>query len=141
MINKVMLIGNVGGDPEIKTVGDSKVANFSLATTESWKDKRSGDWVNKTEWHRIVVWGDGLVNYIQKNVTKGDRLYIEGSLQTNSWKDKDGIQRYTTEVALKPFNGTLKLLSAASNKDKSDQGQSDYGDRFSTRSLDDEIPF
>lgn len=139
MINKVILVGNVGGDPEVKTVGNSKVANFSLATTESWKDKRTNDWVNKTEWHKITIWGDGLVNYVERNVTKGDRLYIEGALQTTSYTSNDGVKRYTTEVVLKAFGGTLKLLSVK-EKVASQQQESYSGGNFS-RDLDDEIPF
>lgn len=130
----------MGNDPEIKDVGNSKVANFSLATTESWKDKRSGDWINKTEWHKITIWNEGLVNYVQRNVTKGDRLYIEGSLQTNEWKDRDGNKRYTTEVVLKAFNGTLKMLS---NRERSDNSRAtDYGRGYgSSQDLEDEVPF
>jgi len=112
MLNKVTLIGNVGKEPEIRTLNNGgRMANLSLATTESWKDKQTGERKEKTEWHRITVWSDALVNVIEKFVSRGDRLYIEGQLETRKWQDKDGGERYTTEVVLKGFTGTLQMLS------------------------------
>ncbi|ACT69704.1 single-stranded DNA-binding protein [Neorickettsia risticii] len=112
MINKVILIGNLGKDPEIRTMANAKqVATFSLATTENWNDKNTGERVSKTEWHQVVVFNEPLIKVISNYVNKGTRLYIEGSLQTRKWTDNNGIERYTTEVVLNPFNSVLKILS------------------------------
>jgi len=110
-LNKVMLIGNVGNDPDIKSMpsGD-KVANFSVATSESWKDKATGEKKEKTEWHRIVVFNRGLVGVIENYVKKGSKIYIAGKLQTRKWKDKDGVEKYSTEIVLSGFDGELVLL-------------------------------
>ena len=98
-VNKVILVGNVGNDPEIRTFGNGgKVANLSLATSESWRDKQSGEKREKTEWHRVAVFGEGLVGVIERYVKKGSKLYIEGKLQTRKWQDRDGNNRYSTEV-------------------------------------------
>jgi single-strand DNA-binding protein len=114
-VNKVTLLGNVGKDPEIRamTSGD-KVANFSMATSESWKDKTSGEKKERTEWHRISVFNQGLVGIIEKYVTKGTKLYIEGQLETRKWTDKDGVEKYSTEVVLRPYRGELVLLGGNS---------------------------
>ncbi len=110
-VNKVILIGNVGKDPEIRTFGNGgKVANFSLATSESWKDRNSGERKEKTDWHNIAVFNDGLVGVIERYVKKGSKLYIEGKLQTRKWQDRDGNDKYTTEVVLQGYGGTLTML-------------------------------
>ncbi len=116
-LNKVTLIGNVGKDPEIRNFqnGD-KVAEFSVATSESWKDKTTGEKKEKTEWHNISVTNQGLVKVIESYVKKGTKLYIEGKLETQKYKDKDGADRYTTKIVLKPFNGEIKLLSGNGEK-------------------------
>src|SRR5690606_38680220 len=107
-LNKVMLIGNVGADPEIRRTQDGRpIANLRLATSESWKDKNSGERKEKTEWHTVVCFNEGLCKVIEQYVNKGDKLYIEGSLQTRKWADKDGNDRYSTEIVLQAFNGTL----------------------------------
>jgi single-strand DNA-binding protein len=115
-LNKVTLIGNVGRDPEIRTTQDGReVANFSIATTESWKDKVSGERREKTEWHRIVIFPLPLVNVIRNYVSKGTKLYVEGALQTRKWVDQSGAEKYTTEVVLQAYNSTLVILDSRSN--------------------------
>ena len=111
-VNKVILVGNLGQDPEVRTMqsGD-RVANFSLATSESWNDKASGERKEKTEWHRVVVFNQGLVKVIENYVKKGSKLYIEGQLETRSW-EQDGQKKYTTEVVLRPFRGELTMLDS-----------------------------
>ncbi len=107
-LNKVALIGNVGKDPEIRTTADGKeIANLTIATSESWKDKTTGEKKDKTEWHRVVVFNDGLSKVIKNYVKKGSKLYIEGSLQTRKWQGNDGKDNYTTEIVLQGFNSNL----------------------------------
>lgn len=110
-INKVILVGNVGNDPEIRSFNNGgKVANFSLATSESWKDRNSGERKEKTEWHRISIFQEGLVGVVERYVKKGSKLYIEGKLQTRKWTDRDGNDKYTTEVVLQGYGGNLTML-------------------------------
>ena len=112
-LNKVTLIGNLGNDPEIRSMNNGgKVATLSVATTESWKDKQSGEKREKTEWHRVVIFGDGLVRVAESYLKKGSKVYIEGSLQTRKWQDRDGNDKYTTEVVLQGFGGTLIMLDS-----------------------------
>lgn len=132
-VNKAILVGNVGNDPEVKHLeGDNKVANFSLATSEAYKDKQ-GEKQTKTEWHRITVWGK-LVDIVEKWVTKGQQLYIEGKIVTRSYDDKEGIKRYTTEIVLNGFGSTLQMIGKKSDNDASapktdsDQSSSDPDD-------------
>ena len=156
-VNKVILIGNVGQDPDIRNTSDGReIANFSLATTESWKDKNSGERKDKTEWHRIVVFSPGLVNIVKNYVKKGSKLYIEGQLQTRKWTDNNGVEKFTTEVVLQNFNSTLQMLDSnrsggsGSFTVDGDQGGSsgsnsknkvvNNNDNFATE-LDDDIPF
>jgi len=125
-VNRVILIGNVGKDPEIRTMQNgNKVANFSLATSESWKDKSTGERKEKTEWHRIVVFGQ-LAEIVEKYVFKGSKIYVQGSLSTRKWTDKDGGEKYSTEVVLQGFNAELTLLDGkkdgGSNDAPADQG-------------------
>jgi len=110
-VNKVILVGNIGKDPAIRTLqnGD-KVASFSIATSESWKDKSSGERKERTEWHNVSVFG-GAAGIVEQYVSKGSKVYVEGQLQTRKWQDKSGQDRYTTEVVVQPFRGTLTLLS------------------------------
>jgi single-strand DNA-binding protein len=113
-VNKVILVGNVGRDPEIRSTQDGqRVANFTLATSENWRDKTSGERREKTEWHRIVVFNDRLTEVIEKYVKKGSKLYIEGALQTRKWQDNQGQERYTTEIVLQRFRGELTMLDSA----------------------------
>jgi len=110
-VNKVILVGNIGRDPEIRTTQDGmRVANMSLATSESWRDKNSGERKERTEWHRVVVFNERLVDVIEKYVRKGAKLYIEGALQTRKWTDNSGQERYTTEIVLQRFRGELTML-------------------------------
>jgi single-strand DNA-binding protein len=112
-VNKVILVGNLGQDPEIRSFqsGD-KVANFSIATSESWKDKATGERKEKTEWHRVSCYNQGLIHVIENYVKKGSKVYIEGQLETRKWTDQQGQERYTTEVALRPFRGELTMLDS-----------------------------
>jgi single-strand DNA-binding protein len=112
-LNKVTLIGNLGKDPEVRSFQNGgKVANLTLATTESWKDKASGERKEKTEWHRIAITNEGLVGVVEKYLKKGAKVYIEGQLETRKWTDKDGAEKYTTEVVLRPYAGELLMLDA-----------------------------
>ena len=153
-VNKVILLGNIGKDPEIRSMqSGSKMASFSLATSKRWKDKASQEQKEKTSWHNIVVFGDGLVDIIEKYVKKGSKIYVEGELQTRKWQDKDGNDRYTTEVILQGYNSNLTLLDSrnSSNKPSDDmkieetvtENSSSNNDNFSQRSddSDDDIPF
>ena len=110
-VNKVILIGNVGADPEIRrTQSGTPIANLRIATSESWRDRNSGERREKTEWHNVVVFNEGLCKVVEQYVKKGAKLYIEGALQTRKWQDKDGNDRYSTEVVLQGFNSTLTML-------------------------------
>ncbi len=109
-VNKVILIGNLGRDPEVRTMQNgSKVANLNLATSESWKDKATGEKKEKTEWHRVVIFGQ-LADIAERYLKKGSKVYVSGSLQTRKWTDKDGAEKYTTEVVLQGFGGELTML-------------------------------
>ena len=148
-LNKVQLIGRLGADPEIKQMVNGKnVARLSIATSQSWKDKSTGERKEKTEWHRVVIFNEGLVNVVQQYVKKGAQVYIEGQLTTRKWKDeKSGLDRYSTEVVLQGFNSTFKILSSKSNQIENSQdnspGKSSLPNDEITQSndLDDEIPF
>jgi len=120
MVNKVILTGNLGADPEIKAMdsGD-KVCNLSLATSDSWKDKTTGEKKTVTEWHRVVIWNQGLVGVMEKYAKKGMKLYVEGELKTRSF-EQDGVKKYTTEVVLRNFNSIVEMLSQASEGGASD---------------------
>jgi single-strand DNA-binding protein len=143
-INKVTLIGNVGRDPEIRTTQDGKeIASITLATSESWKDRISGERKERTEWHRIVVFADGLVNIIKNYVKKGSKLYIEGALQTRKWVDNTGAEKYSTEIVLQNFNSVLLMLdnTRGSGGDHSHADSSHGSSNFVAEEIDDEIPF
>ena len=150
-VNKVLLIGRLGADPEIKQMINGKsVARLSLATSQSWKDKNTGEKKEKTEWHRIVVFNEGLVNVVQQYLKKGAQVYIEGQLSTRKWKDeKSGQDKYSTEVIIQGYNSSLTMLgggggSGSSASDSSSQQISknlDDGSQVSQNDLDDEIPF
>ena len=148
-LNKVLLIGRLGADREIKQMVNGKsVARISLATSQSWKDKNTGEKKEKTEWHRIVIFNEGLVNVVQQYVKKGAQVYIEGQLTTRKWKDeKSGIDRYSTEVILQGFNSSFKILSSKSNQieslsdNTSEKSSLPNDEGIKTNDLDDEIPF
>ena len=137
-LNKVQLIGNLGNDPDI--INEGKIAKFSLATSESWKDKASGERKTKTEWHNIVVFNEGLVGVIQQYVKKGSKVYVEGQLQTRKWEDKDGVTKYTTEIVLQNFNGTLTMLGENNSSQTSSTSSNAPSTNTSTE-IDDDIPF
>ena len=113
-VNKVILVGNLGRDPEIRfTQSGQKIANMSVATSEQWRDKQTGERREKTEWHRVVVFDERLADIVEKYIKKGSKVYLEGSLQTRKWTGNDGIEKYTTEVVLQRFSGVLTMLDSA----------------------------
>jgi single-strand DNA-binding protein len=151
-VNKVILVGNLGKDPEVRSFQNGgRVANFSIATSDSWKDKATGEKKERTEWHRISILNDALVGIVEKYVKKGSKLYIEGQLETRKYQDKDGQERYTTEVVLRPYSGNLTLLDSRKGEGGSSFGGDDYGAPAQPApsggnfgggsSIDDEIPF
>jgi len=149
-LNKVMIIGNLGTDPEVRTFQNGgKVCKLSIATTETWKDKNTGEQRDKTEWHRVSIFNEGLVRVCEQYLKKGSKVFVEGSLQTSKWQDQSGADRYTTEVILQNFNGTLKMLdSRGTSSDEFDRSHNstEIGsspDPFpnSSNDIDDEIPF
>lgn len=147
-LNKVMIIGRLGADPEIKTFQNGgKVANFRLACSESWKDKATGERKEKTEWISVAVFNDGLVGVVERFLKKGSQCFVEGKLQTRKWADQAGNDRYTTEVVLQGFGGSLVLLDGKPDGGRSPDGSqgapSTSGDRGKTAAddLDDDIPF
>lgn len=125
-MNKVMLIGNLGNDPEIRsmTSGD-EVASFSVATSESWKDKSSGERKERTQWHKVVIFNPALVNLARNYLRKGSKIFVEGQLETRKWQDKDGRDQYTTEVVLRQFRGEVTMLDSKSGQDS--YGGDSYG--------------
>src|SRR5258708_39143054 len=113
-VNKVILIGNRGADPEVRSLPNGgKVVNLRLATTDTWRDKNSGERKEKTEWHRVVIFSEGLAKIAEQYLKKGSKVYLEGALQTRKWQDKDGQDRYSTEVVLQGFNSALTMLDRA----------------------------
>ena len=148
-LNKVLLIGRLGADPEIKQMVNGKsVARLSLATSNTWKDKNTGEKKEKTEWHRVVIFNEGLVNVVQQYVKKGAQVYIEGQLTTRKWRDeKAGIDKYSTEIVLQGFNSSFKILSSKNNQieniQENNNTKSSLPDSETPPSndLDDEIPF
>jgi len=148
-VNKVILIGNLGRDPEIRSFQNGgRVASFSIATSENWKDKTTGERKEKTEWHRISVMNDKLVDVVERYVKKGSKLYIEGRLETRDYTDKDGVKRYTTEVVLRPFRGELTMLDSAGSRGGTSIPPPDEGavvgavsSSGASADLDDSIPF
>ena len=151
-VNKVILVGNLGRDPEIKQLpSGSSLANLSVATSENWRDKASGERKEKTEWHRVVVFSEGLVRICDQFLKKGSKVYLEGQLETRKWQDKDGNDRYSTEVVLRNFNSTLTMLDGRNEgggRDAGGGGARESGGRGGEREdfsrgdeFNDEIPF
>jgi len=148
-LNKVLLIGRLGADPEIKQMVNGKsVARLSLATSQSWKDKNTGEKKEKTEWHRIVVFNEGLVNVVQQYLKKGAQVYIEGQLSTRKWKDEQsGQDKYSTEILIQGYNSSLTMLGGGSRGVQSDNSSEtipknpDDTSQIEQNDLDDEIPF
>ncbi|KQY14362.1 single-stranded DNA-binding protein [Rhizobium sp. Root482] len=128
-VNKVILIGNLGADPEIRRTQDGRpIANLNIATSETWRDKGSGERKEKTEWHRVVIFNEGLCKVAEQYLKKGAKVYIEGALQTRKWQDKDGQDRYSTEVVLQGFNSTLTMLDGREGGGGgAGRGGADYG--------------
>ena len=159
-VNKVILVGNLGNDPEIRSFQDGKkVCNLSVATSESWKDRNTGERREKTEWHRVVIFNEGLCRIAEQYLKKGSKVYLEGQLQTRKWTDQSGQDKYTTEIVLQGFNGSLTMLDTRGESSGFSQGGGSAYDQGSSPShggqgqgssapaesfdkdLDDEIPF
>ena len=158
-VNKVILIGNLGADPEIRRLPDGRpVANLRIATSESWRDKTTGERKEKTEWHRVVIFNEGLCKVAEQYLKKGAKVYIEGQLQTRKWTDQQGVEKYSTEVVLQGFNSNLTMLDgrgggAGSGGGFSDEPGNDFGSPAPRRAvaaaggggrnadMDDDIPF
>ncbi len=145
-LNKVMLIGNLGADPKIRRTQDGKpIANLNIATSETWRDKNSGERKEKTEWHRVVCFNEGLCGVIEKYLKKGDKVYVEGALQTRKWTDQQGVEKYSTEVVLQAFNGTMTMLQTSGGKNDGDDAKpaakSDNRGPASRDDDDGDIPF
>lgn len=143
-VNKVILIGNLGRDPEIRnTQQGDKIANLNLATSESWKDRQSGERRERTEWHRVVIFNTNLADVAEKYLRKGSKVYVEGSLQTRKWSDQSGAEKYTTEVVLQKFGGVLTLLDSRADGQDSGTGGGGQGSGWNPppADLDDDIPF
>ena len=158
-VNKVILIGNLGADPEIRRTQDGRpIANLSVATSENWRDKATGERKEKTEWHRVVIFNEGLCKVVEQYLKKGAKVYLEGQLQTRKYTDKDGVEKYSTEVVLQGFNSALTMLDRAGGGGGSSEFGGDTGSDFGSSrpaarqpamaggggkrgDLDDEIPF
>ena len=149
-VNKVILVGNLGRDPEVRQLQDgSKVVQITVATSERWKDKASGEWRDKTEWHRVVIFNERLAEVAERYLRKGSKVYLEGALQTRKWIDQSGQEKYTTEVVLGKFRGELTLLDARNGDDATNvQGTAKPAPAASASrqskpvpAVDDEIPF
>jgi single-strand DNA-binding protein len=148
-INKVILVGNLGKDPEIRRTQDGRpIANLRVATSETWRDKASGEKREKTEWHSVVIFSEGLCRVAEQYLRKGSKVYLEGQLETRKWQDQSGQDRYTTEVVLRQFRGELTLLdgrgegAGASGGDyDQDRGHAGGSSRGAASTIDDEIPF
>ena len=149
-VNKVILVGNLGADPEIRRTQDGRpIANLRVATSESWRDRNSGERRERTEWHRVVIFSEGLCKIAEQYLRKGSKVYLEGQLQTRKWEDQQGNDRYSTEVVLQGFNSTLTMLDSRNEGGGSSAGGGDFGrsspmqeeggGRFND--MDDEIPF
>ena len=152
-VNKVILIGNLGADPEVRHTQDGRpIVNLRVATSESWRDKASGERRERTEWHRVVIFNEALCRIAEQYLRKGSKVYLEGQLQTRKWEDQSGQERYTTEVVLQGFNAQLTMLDgrggAGEGKEPASATSGDFGrskplggGRSFDKELDDEIPF
>jgi single-strand DNA-binding protein len=155
-VNKVILIGNLGADPEVRRTQDGRpIVNLRVATSENWRDKNTGERKEKTEWHRVVIFSEGLCRIAEQYLKKGSKVYLEGQLQTRKWTDKDNIERYSTEVVLQGFNSALTMLDGrgGSGSMGADEGGGDFGSSAPHErkpamagtgkrdDMDDEIPF
>ena len=163
-VNKVILVGNLGKDPEVRRMQDGRpVVNMSVATSESWRDKATGERKEKTEWHRVVIFNEGLAKIAEQYLKKGSKVYLEGALQTRKWTDQQGVEKYSTEIVLQGFNSTLTMLDGArggaggggGSSGSDDSGGADFGSSGASSAaprravaagarnsdMDDDIPF
>ena len=149
-VNKVILVGNLGRDPEVRHTNDGNpIVNLSIATSESWRDRSSGERRERTEWHRVVIFNEGLVNIVQQYLKKGANIYIEGQLSTRKWKDEaSGQDKYSTEIVLQGYNSTLTMLGGKNSQSESSQDPTSQPSSLpanevsqTSNDLDDEIPF
>jgi single-strand DNA-binding protein len=157
-VNKVILLGNLGRDPEVRHTQDGKpIVNLRIATSESWRDRNSGERKEKTEWHAVVIFSEGLAKVAEQYLKKGSTVYIEGQLQTRKWTDKDGVERYSTEVVIQNYNGTLTMIGGrgGASEGGGSYGNDEFGQsspmerprmagskaQIPARDLDDEVPF
>ena len=143
-INKVILVGNIGQDPQVRTMqSGQKVVTFSLATSDRWRDRQSGEQKEQTEWHRVVIFSPNLVEIAERMLQKGTKIYVEGSLRTRKWQNQQGADTYTTEVVLNQFNGTMVILSGAKAMDSMPGGAPApaQGEEISISEIGDDIPF
>ena len=127
-VNKVILVGNLGADPEIRNLNSGdRVANLRVATSETWRDRASGERKERTEWHRVVIFNDNLVKVAEQYLRKGSKVYIEGAIQTRKWTDQSGQEKYSTEIVLQKFRGELTMLDGRGDGERSSAGGGDYG--------------
>ena len=144
-VNKVILVGNLGKDPEVRRMTSGEpVVNLSIATSETWRDKASGERKEKTEWHRVVIFNKNLAEVAEKYLKKGAKVYVEGQLQTRKWTDKDGTEKYSTEVVLQNFRGELTMLDGRGGEGGGGgggRGAAESPASFQRDEMDDEIPF
>jgi single-strand DNA-binding protein len=145
-VNKVVLVGNLGRDPEVRRLASGEpVVNLSVATSESWRDKASGERKERTEWHRVVIFNENLAKVAEQYLHKGSKVYLEGQLQTRKYTDKDGAEKYSTEIVLQRFRGELVMLDSRGDSDRAERpamaGASEGARSFERAELDDEIPF
>jgi len=141
-VNKVIIVGNVGNDPEIRSFQNGgRVANLSIATSESWKDKSTGERKEKTEWHKVSVTNEGLVKVIESYVKKGSKLYIEGQLETRKWQDQSGADKYSTGIVLKPYRGELVMLDSKNDTQSGYSSNQEQASTGGSQEFEDQIPF
>ena len=142
-VNKVILVGNLGRDPEVRRLGSGEpVVNFSVATSETWRDKASGERKERTEWHNVVIYNENLAKIAEQYLKKGSKVYVEGQLQTRKWTDKDGQEKYSTEVVLQNFRGELTMLDGRNGGEGGGgRGAGESPASFQRDEMDDEIPF
>jgi len=141
-VNRVTILGNLGRDPEVRNFPNGgRVCNLRIATSETWRDKTSGERKERTEWHSVAIMSDALVGIAEKYLHKGSKVYIEGQLETRKWQDQSGNDRYSTEVVLRPFNGVLTMLDGPQGGKSDDGGYSSDGPQNAPQDMDDSIPF
>ena len=147
-VNKAIIIGNLGADPEIRRTQDGRpIVNMTVATSESWRDKNTGERKEKTEWHRVVIFSEGLAKVAEQYLNKGSKVYIEGQIQTRKWQDQSGADKYTTEIVLQGFNASLQILDSRQDNASQQGSRASYGDvsrggaSAPADDMDDSVPF